>query len=187
MLPATQLAHVLLRSCLHPGDWVVDATVGHGLDTLFLAAQVGPGGRVFGFDVQAIALESAAQRLAGQAQVTLFHEDHAGLEQHLPAEARGRLAAVMFNLGYLPGTEKETITQPSSTLSAVQQALEMLAPGGVLTLILYPGHAGGDVEAEALRAFCHALPAEFPVTQYRRLNARRSAPELLIVQRAQHG
>ena len=36
------VAHDLIRDILHPGDLAIDATVGNGHDTLFLAEQVGP-------------------------------------------------------------------------------------------------------------------------------------------------
>ena len=48
----TGLAHELIQEKIQPGDTVVDATIGNGHDTLFLAKCVGETGRVIGFDVQ---------------------------------------------------------------------------------------------------------------------------------------
>jgi predicted methyltransferase len=183
MFRATEFAHHLLQLALQPGAWAVDATVGNGHDTLFLAQLVGPTGRVFGFDVQATALTVAAQRVAHCPQVALFHAGHEELQARLPEDATGRLAAVMFNLGYLPGAPKETITHAETTLVALQQAVPLLQIGGLLTVILYPGHPGGEIEASVGRNFLETLPASFAVSQYRRLNSRAPAPELLIVER----
>lgn len=48
-----------------------------------------------------------------------------------------RLAA-----GYLPGSDKATTTQASSTLAAVEAACEVLRPGGLLSILCYTGHPG---------------------------------------------
>jgi 16S rRNA C1402 N4-methylase RsmH len=183
MIRATELAQQLLRPCLKPGGWAVDATAGNGHDTLFLAQQVGPGGRVFAFDVQAAAVVATQQMTAEHPHVSVIHAGHERMAQHLPTEAKGRLAAVMFNLGYLPGADKSMITQTETTLSALAQALDYLQPSGMLTIILYPGHSGGAEEAQAVRAHFDSLPASFTVSQFRRLHTRQPAPELLIVER----
>lgn len=183
MLRATELAHLVIRHTLQPGDWVVDATVGNGYDTLRLAQCVGPTGRVFGFDIQEAALAAAAERLTGLNQVTLFHSSHEHLVECLPDAARGRLKGVMFNLGYLPGSTKNIITTPAITISALQQALTHLAVGGRITIVLYPGHAGGIDEAAAVRAFAKTLPDTFAASHGTRLNTTRSVPELLVIER----
>ena len=183
MLRATEFAHHLLQRSLQPGDWAVDATVGNGHDTLFLAQLVSTTGRVFGFDVQATALKVAAQRVANYPQVTLFHAGHEELATRMPTQATGRVNGIMFNLGYLPGAPKETITHSETTLLALRQAVPLLQIGGLLTLILYPGHVGGDAEAAVVRTFAEALPPNIAVSQYRRLNSRSPAPELLILER----
>jgi len=46
------MAHRLAAERIQPGDAVIDATVGNGVDTAFLAKAVGPKGVVYGFDIQ---------------------------------------------------------------------------------------------------------------------------------------
>jgi predicted methyltransferase len=183
MLLATELAHLLLRQSLRPGDWAVDATVGNGHDTRFLADCVGETGRVFGFDVQAAALARATERTAGLPQVTLFQQGHEQMATRLPPDAKGRLAAVMFNLGYLPGADRDIVTRAATTLAALAQALDLIAVRGQISVIVYTGHPGGDPEAEAVRAYAQALQHPFAVTRSSRFNARRPAPELLLIER----
>ena len=183
MLRATELAHLLLRQVLVPGAIVVDATVGNGHDTLLLAQHVGASGQVFGFDVQQSALAAAALRLQGLPQVTLFHSGHERLAERLPPGAKDRLAAVMFNLGFLPGGPKELITRADTTLSALTQALDYLAIGGLDTRVLYPGHPGGDQEAAAVRSHARTLSADFGATHCARINSQQPAPELLVIER----
>jgi predicted methyltransferase len=180
---ATDLAHLLVRQCVQPGDWVVDATVGNGHDTMMLADAVGSAGRVFGFDVQAAALETAAARLPGLPQLSLIHSGHELLTARLPAGSKGRLAAVMFNLGYLPGGPKYVVTHSATTLPALEQAMALLRRGGRITVVVYPGHCGGAGEAGDVRTFVAALPGAFMSSVFTRINALQAAPELFVIER----
>jgi predicted methyltransferase len=183
MLRLTDMAQLIVQHAVKPGAFTIDATVGNGHDTLFLADLVGPTGTVIGFDIQAPALHVAQLRLVGFPQVTLVHAGHERLTELLPAPAHGKLSAVMFNLGYLPGADKAIITQPQSTLQALTQALDNLTIGGVITLILYPAHPGGAEEMTTVLAYAAQLPATFAVTASTRTNATVPAPSLLIIER----
>ncbi len=154
------IAHAVIGDFLTPGDIAVDATLGNGHDALFLAQCVGASGQVFGFDIQQQALSKTYQRLLEhdlQTRVTLCLGSHADMLLHIPAAWQGRVGAVMFNLGYLPGADKAVITQIDSTLAALNAACNLLAPHAVMTVLAYPGHAGGDVEAESLLDWCKQL------------------------------
>lgn len=156
----TTLAHELIAAHLQPGDHAVDATAGNGHDTLFLARQVGAGGRVDAFDIQPRALEHTRQRLdeAGiRSRATLHLRSHADMACVL-ADCQDQVAAITFNLGYLPGGDKAQITQPDSTLDALAAAAWLLRPGGVIAIVAYRGHPGGAVEYERVRAWLDAQP-----------------------------
>jgi SAM-dependent methyltransferase len=157
--PLTLIAQQHLAEILSDGSLAVDATVGNGHDTLFLAEQVGESGHVWGFDVQASALDHARVQLAEQGllqRVTLLHTGHETLIGCLPEAARGALAAVMFNLGYLPGSDKRVTTLPATTLQALSASLDNLRPGGLLSIMAYRGHAGGQEEADAVAGWLKA-------------------------------
>lgn len=183
MMRVSELAHVLVQPALHAGAWAVDATVGNGHDTVWLAGKVGPSGRVFGFDVQAEALMLAGEAVRAMGHVALVHAGHERMAEMLPAEARGRIAAVMFNLGYLPGANKALVTRVETTLAALHQALELVRCGGMVSVIVYPGHQGGAGEAEAVRAWTRTLPGAFAASVHARVNAKGAAPELVLVER----
>jgi predicted methyltransferase len=146
----TEQAHATVRSVLAPGEVAIDATAGNGRDTRFLLECVGERGRVFAFDVQPESLARSARALVGASNVALFTRDHAEMRDAIPSEFHGRVGAVMFNLGYLPGGDHTFTTQPASTLKAIAAALELLRPGGVLTVLAYTRHPGGEEEAEAV-------------------------------------
>ena len=144
-----QLAHRHIAQLLQPGDWAIDGTVGNGHDTCFLAKQVGVSGRVIGFDVQNKALESAQKRLleAGLArQVTLLLKGHEYLAASIPQDWVSQVRVVMFNLGYLPGGDKSLVSRADSTIQALDQALRVLANPGLLSVLCYRGHPGGNEE-----------------------------------------
>lgn len=172
---ATVVAQRRVAEVLGEGDLAVDATAGNGHDTLFLAGRVGVSGRVLAFDIQRAAIDSARRRIeaAGLAgRVGWFCESHALMAERAAA---GSVAAVMFNLGYLPGGDHAVITRGEETLRALDAALGVLRPGGVLTVVGYPGHPGGDEEARAVRGWFEARGGEvFPP-------AREGAPFPLVL------
>lgn len=150
-LRLTELAHEAVGAVLRAGDVAVDATAGNGHDTVFLAEAVGPGGLVIAVDIQSAAIHATRERLrsAGcEQQVRLIEVCHSTLADVLPRDAR--LRAAMFNLGYLPGSDKQSLTSQATTVPAVIACLEHLRPGGIVSVMAYRGHDGGKEEAEAL-------------------------------------
>lgn len=167
-----------------PGSHCVDATAGNGHDTLFLARLVGPDGRVLAVDVQEAACSATRRLLSENAsdlgQVTVLCGGHENLRKWAPADWPGQVSAVMFNLGYLPGSDRSCLTRPETTLAALSESCEMLRPGGILTVVCYPGHPGGEEEADAVREFFTRLDAAaWTAVEYRVLNSRASSPFLL--------
>lgn len=191
---AVERCHGLLAGALRPGAWSIDATAGRGRDTRLLARLVGPSGRVLAIDLQPEALDAAQRLLAAEtgplAPVEWKLGDHAQLVELAGPPWRGAAAALVMNLGYLPGADRTLITRPASTLAALFGALELLAPGGLLALVVYPGHPGGEAEAAAVEAWLRAragrglepLPETepagppYPAGAPRLLAARRLAP-----------
>jgi len=181
-LPSSVLwAQLILKDRLRPGDVVVDATMGNGHDTLFLTQCVTPGGQVFAFDVQEAALIETRKRVPAE-MTTLIHAGHETMRAHLPAGLHGKISAIMFNLGYLPGTDKALITRTETTMIAVLEALELLKPAGVLTVVVYPGHEGGADESRTMAEWAATLDSRrFEVQHLRPVNRAASPPELWVV------
>jgi predicted methyltransferase len=170
-----------------PGGIAVDATVGNGHDTLFLAQLVGEEGTVYGFDIQEEALEITRRRLEEanvQERVRLFHENHARMADVLPASAHRQVQAVMFNLGYRPGGDKSIVTRSASTLEALEAAVDWLRPGGVLTAVLYSGHEEGKEEAQSVIAWGKQLDQKmYHVLWYQFINQKNSPPTVLAIEK----
>jgi SAM-dependent methyltransferase len=165
-------------------DHVIDATCGNGHDTLLLAELVGSSGRVWAFDIQKKAVETTASRLADAGlsdTVALVHGGHETLAEHCSAPVN----AVVFNLGYLPGGDRTVVTRPESTLAGLEQSLEIIGPGAVVIITLYPGHEGGEQERTALEARLVQLPPNgFHVWRMGQMNVPATAPYVILIQKA---
>jgi hypothetical protein len=149
----TEQAHSELDKIVHAGDFVIDATLGNGYDTQFIAQKVGQDGGVYAFDIQKESIEQSTRLLEKQqlvSRVVFTQSCHSKMLEHVPVTMLGKIKAVIFNLGYLPGGDKKIITQPESTLSALKQAHLYLSDDGVISLIAYRGHGGGKYEFEEI-------------------------------------
>jgi 16S rRNA C1402 N4-methylase RsmH len=172
----------LLRDAISAGDTVIDATTGNGHDTVFLAQCVGEEGRVFAFDVQDAAIASASARVEVEgcaSQVTFVHDSHRNLESHV--DGVSRIAAIIFNLGYLPGDDHGKTTEAGETLQALGAAVRLLKQGGILAVVCYPGHDEGGREAAAVEDWMSGLTSlGWRVAKYQPLGTLRPAPFLLL-------
>ena len=180
-----EMAHDFLAQVITQEDIVVDATMGNGHDTLFLAKLAK---QVYSFDIQKQALEKTSQRLqeAGLTNVELILQGHETVDQFVR-----EVKAAIFNLGYLPSADKSIITQPQTTLDALDKLCHMLVKGGRIAIMIYYGHEGGDIEKDAVMDFVSQLPQqEYTATIYRTLNQINNPPFLVMIEkleRYRHG
>jgi glycine oxidase len=180
--PLTSVAQQSVAAVLKGGETVIDATVGNGFDTSFLAETVGKEGRVIGFDVQEQAIDSTARRLTagGLTNVDLREQSHAELRNVVEAET---VSAVMFNLGFLPRSDKTIVTKAASSTQAIAAALEVLKPHGILTILAYRGHEGGMDEYEAVDQLLLANGEQYDLQRIDSHPARPTSPVLFILRK----
>jgi SAM-dependent methyltransferase len=180
-------ARTVLETYLIPGDVAIDATCGRGRDTVVMAELVGDRGKVYAIDIQPEAIVSTKRLLEEEGlleRVHLLTGDHSDIMMWIPAEDRNRVRAVCFNLGYLPAGDKKIITKAESTVSALKQSVDMILPDGVVTIMMYPGHDGGDAEALAVREYVATLDQkQFVVYGYSTLNQKNSPASLIVIHR----
>ncbi|WP_027409582.1 class I SAM-dependent methyltransferase [Anoxybacteroides tepidamans] len=180
-------ARSLIDLAVKEGDIAVDATVGNGHDTLYLAERVGKKGHVFGFDIQSEAIENTAKRLQEHGmleQVTLFQASHDKLIEKISAHYHGRITGAIFNLGYLPGGDKQIVTKPESTIRAIEQLLHILAPEGIIVLVVYHGHPEGAIERDALLEYVQTLDQkQAHVLRYEFINQINHPPFIIAIEK----
>ena len=184
MVDLLELQKQFILAHLKNGDTAVDFTMGNGGDTVFLSHAVGEEGKVYAFDLQAEALVSTKNNLVASGapeNYTLICASHHRVREFIfePFQAG------MFNLGYLPGgSEKGITTKRETTLPAVEAALDLLAPDGVLIVAIYPGHEEGALEGEMLREYFATLSKyRFCPSEFRILNSPTS-PYFFLVEKS---
>lgn len=181
MVELTDLHKHFILEHLGVGEVAVDFTMGNGGDTLFLSRTVGESGRVYAFDIQEGAITSTRRYLEENGapdNYTLICASHHRVREfvHEPIKAG------MFNLGYLPRSGDKTVTtMRETTMPAVEAALELLLPDGVLIVAIYPGHEEGALEGDMLREYFASL-SRFRVccSEFRILNSPTSPYFFLI-------
>ena len=168
MLRPLEMAHQFLAEVITKEDVVVDATMGNGHDTAFLAQLAG---QVYAFDIQEQALVNTQERLEklGLQHVRLILDGHQHVDQYVET-----LKAAIFNLGYLP----------SATIEAMEKICARLEKGGRMAIMIYYGHEGGDIERDAVLDFVSQLPQkDYTATIYRTLNQVNQPPFLVMIEK----
>jgi|SRR5690625_3988152 len=176
-------AHQLLEEAIEDEDITLDATCGNGHDTLLLSRLVGDHGRVYAFDIQKQAIETTKEKLdeAGINNVELIHDSHEKIDAYVKEDEIG---GAIFNLGYLPRSDKSIVTKPDSTLAAIKQILPRLKKNGILILVIYTGHPGGQEERDAVVHYAQTLEQEsFSVLKYEFMNMKNSPPFVLAIEK----
>ena len=173
--------HFILQH-LGEGEVAVDFTMGNGNDTLFLSKTVGDAGRVYAFDIQEEALTSTRAHLEANGapeNYTLICASHHRVREFV----KEPIKAGMFNLGYLPRSGKKGVTtMRETTMPAVEAAIDMLLPDGVLIIALYPGHEEGELEGKMLCEYFAKLDRrKICVSQIKILNSPTS-PYFMVVE-----
>lgn len=178
---ALTMARQLLLNRLATARTVVDATAGNGHDTLFLAANTPADATVWAFDLQQDALDATSRRLAEHnlsGKCRLICDCHSLVADHVERP----VDAAMFNLGYLPGGDHSFTTCVETTIAALGAMTSLLSPGGIVTIVAYPGHDTGEEENTAVAEFLATLPqAAFTAAAWRMLNQRNRPPILYII------
>ncbi|WP_207694717.1 hypothetical protein DOK67_0000522 [Enterococcus sp. DIV0212c] len=182
---ALHFSHTLLQEVIQEGDTVVDATMGNGNDTAFLAQLVGSTGLVYAFDVQEQALINTEKKLTESDlinQARLNHKGHETIDTTIPENTQ--LSAAVFNLGYLPKSDKQIITKPDTTKKALDALLPRLAPKGRIIVVVYYGHLGGEAELALIQNYCQELPQEnYSVLTYQFINQKNNPPILFCIEK----
>lgn len=194
MLKQLEMAHWMLKDIIKTNDVVVDATMGNGYDTQFLAEL---GANVYSFDVQEEALNATEKRLddAGiknqifeknlsnlltEPSVNLVLSGHEKLSEYV----KEPIKAAIFNLGYLPKTDKSVVTKADTTLTALDALTNQLVVGGRIAIMIYYGHEGGMEEKDAVIKWTSSLPQkDWEVTSYAPLNQIHTPPILVLIEK----
>lgn len=130
--------HKYFRSLISSDDISVDMTMGNGNDTYYLSKL---SKKVYAFDIQDEALLSTKQRCRDLSNIIYIKDNHLNFDKYIKENVR----LFVFNLGYLPGSDADIITESDNTLKTFIKAYEYLKDG-YIAITFYRGHKGGNDE-----------------------------------------
>lgn len=165
------------------GDICVDCTIGNGNDILFLADTVGRKGKIYGFDIQDIAIKITSKKLKDKnldENIILIKDSHENISKYIEEE----VDLFIYNLGYLPRGNKNIKTNKKSTIKSLEVSLQLLRNNGIILITCYTGHDGGMEEKNAIEDFLVKLDqSDFNVLKYDFLNQRNFPPILYCIEK----
>ncbi|NGX63865.1 MAG: Ribosomal RNA small subunit methyltransferase H [Candidatus Anoxychlamydiales bacterium] len=157
--PHLEIAKKYWENFLNKRDIAIDATTGNGHDSLFLATILSKLGRLYCIDIQKKAIDSTTILLKKKLtkkefqNISIIHTSHEDLQKIVEDEVN----LIVYNLGYLPTSDKKIITKAKSTINSIKSALAILAKKAAISIMSYVGHAEGEKEYIAIRDFLKTL------------------------------
>ncbi len=156
-------------------DVAIDMTLGRGKDLEFL---VEISNKVYGFDIQKDSIDPLIDKYKNNDCVKLILDNHVNVERYVSEN----IDLCIYNLGYLPGSDKKITTNYISTISSLNKILNLLKKDAQIHIVCYPGHSEGKIEAIHLREFIKKLPQD----QYSSFiiehdNAKNNPPFLIVI------
>lgn len=160
------------------GKIAVDATVGKGKDSLKLLEAVGDEGFLYGFDLQEEAIDAANKLLKDYKNYKLFLDSHENIDKI------EKFDLVIYNLGYLPGSDKKITTLKDSTIVSLKKATEKISGGGIIILVSYLGHENSLEERLGVDEFLRNLDQKiFKVEKREFYNQKNNPPIVYLVEK----
>lgn len=139
----TEVAHHILEKHINSNSIIIDATCGNGHDTLFLAQRVK---LVHAFDVQEVAINHTKALTKDYNNVIYHHTSHENITELIPD-----YDGIIFNLGYLPGSDKKILTNYVTTIHTLDLIHDRHK--GFVLIVAYPGHTEGLMESVAITSW----------------------------------
>lgn len=170
------MAQDIIKNYCGNFNTAVDCTLGNGHDTEFLSKYFN---KVYSFDIQEIAIRNFEKNKP--TNVVLIHDSHEEIEKYIENE---HIDCFMYNLGFLPGGNKEITTKANSSLNSIKSSLKKLSNNGIITICLYIGHEEGKKEAESLLPFLKFLDkSKYAVVVHKVINRNSISPSLIVIEK----
>jgi 16S rRNA C1402 N4-methylase RsmH len=160
----------------------IDATCGNGFDTLFLCKVAGSSGHVMAFDIQEQAIERTITLLEtnlSYKNYEVIRDSHELINKYL----KEKIDVALFNLGYLPYSDKKVTTKSETTVNAIKNLLPSLKSGSRIFITSYISHDTGH-EIKEVNEFLKNLDKnDYNVIHIKIINKENNPPELFIIEK----
>ncbi|MBE6048300.1 MAG: rRNA methylase [Clostridium sp.] len=169
------ISHSIIENFLENKNCAIDATLGNGHDTDFLKDNFN---KVYCFDIQENACNSYKEK--NIENVVVINDSHSEFNKYI----KENVDCIMYNLGFLPGGDKNITTMHESSLKSIKDGLELLTSGGIMTICIYTGHNEGKIEETCIMDFLRELPKnKFGVMEHRFINRKNNPPILVVIEK----
>jgi hypothetical protein len=185
--PHIKLSHTLIENFLKKDYICVDATLGNGYDALFLANLFKKLKlkKIFGFDIQKKAIENSKALLKKYIDkdilknIIFFLDSHEDFSKYL----NEKINLFIYNLGYLPSSNKTITTLASTTIKSLKSAFEYLSEKAAICITLYPGHYNGEIEKKEVLEFLKTIDyKKYSILHYNWIN-RNKSPSVIWIEK----
>lgn len=171
----SDLSHYIIRNFVLNKEIAIDGTLGNGYDSDFLSQNFK---KVYSFDIQEEACIKYREKKLENVEV--INDSHHLFKNYI----KENVDCIMYNLGFLPGGNKEITTMHTTSLKSIESGLEILNSGGIMTICIYRGHNEGKIEETCILDFLKQLPKnEYGVMTHSYLNRQENSPLLVIVEK----
>ena len=182
MFKIVEFSHLLIKEYINNSTLstikCLDATCGMGNDTIFIAELLKDKGSVDSYDIQEIAINTTKEKLINKniTNVNLFLKSHEFIDPSLYDLA-------IFNLGYLPNTDKTITTKKETTMIAIEKLVNEISnnPNLLIIICLYNGHTEGKIESDFIDHYAYNLSSkDYLVCKYLNYN-RPTSPYIITI------
>lgn len=172
----SDLSHSIIKNNLEKRVVAIDATLGNGYDTDFLYENFE---KVYSFDIQEEACLNYKHKEKNN--VHIVNDSHHKFKEYVLED---KVNCIMYNLGFLPGGNKEITTIAETTMKSIENGLELLDNNGIMTIAVYRGHAEGKNEEHYIMQYVRKLPKNiYGVMLHEYLNRANAAPLLIVIEK----
>lgn len=170
----SDLSHYIIKNFLENKNLAIDATLGNGYDTDFLSSMFK---KVYSFDIQK---EACDNYKVNDRNIVVINDSHHLFKNYISEN----VDCIMYNLGFLPGGNKEITTLHNTSLESIKVGLELLNSGGIMTICIYRGHDEGKIEETCILEYLKTLPKNvYGVMVHSYLNRQNISPLLVIIEK----
>lgn len=121
----------------------IDCTLGNGHDTLFLSTLFN---KVYALDIQPLALKRSKERLKDTSNTFLYLLNHKDIDK---LEIKN-IDLILYNLGFLPGSDKKITTNYKTTIESIDKAYNILNDNGSIIIASYIRQSNGKEEYDMI-------------------------------------
>lgn len=170
----SELSHDIIKHYVNNLSVAVDATLGNGNDTTFLSKLFK---KVYAFDIQECAIQNYKDNCPSN--VILINDSHEEIDKYINEQ----IDCIIYNLGYLPGGNKNITTKAESTVSSIKKATRLIRNNGFIILCVYIGHKEGIKEKKFILEYLSTLPKnQYSIIIHQFFN-RNNAPLLISIEK----